>query len=207
MLKKGIKSYKRQNSHNEIPSLNIENNNNIQYLSNDKYQILNNRKANKSSTKFKNIILTLEGTKKMIYDTKNFGKQHNIYHIESLSNKNGKSSYLRERLESCRPLLIKRKYKNYPNSPLLLGKEEQLDLLNYKNHRILFLTKSASSKVFIKQKHSADYDYNNMNINNNNFSPAFSVTRYNLPKKNRFKGGEEKSLQTEKNWRKNSENK
>ena len=202
LLQKSIKNFKRQKSLNEIPSLNIENNNNIQYIASDKYERFNYLKTNKSSTKFKNIILTLEGTKKMIYDTKNFGKRKNIYHIESLSNNNSKRADLRERLESCKPFLIKKNYAQ--NSNLLFGKEEQIDIINYKNHRLLFMNKSASSRVFLKQKHSLNNDTNSLNINNNNFSPAFNITKYNPSKRNKFKGLEEKSFQTEKNIKKNA---
>ena len=138
----------------------------------------------------------------MIYDTKNFGKRKNIYHIESLSNNNSKRADLRERLESCKPFLIKKNYAQ--NSNLLFGKEEQIDIINYKNHRLLFMNKSASSRVFLKQKHSLNNDTNSLNINNNNFSPAFNITKYNPSKRNKFKGLEEKSFQTEKNIKKNA---
>ena len=191
---KSKRNLKRQNSINNINSLNIENNN-VQNLLNERYN-LQYQKTNKSSTKFKNIILTLEGTKKMIYDTKDFQKGKNIYHIESLSDKNGKKSYLRERLESCKPFLINNYYQNKINSYQNMGKEEMIDFIKYKNHRIL-LNKSASSKIYLKNKHSADYDYNNIQMNNN-LSPSFSVTKYNFHKKNRNSNSEERALQTEK---------
>ena len=191
---KSKRNLKRQNSINNINSLNIENNN-IQNILNERYN-LQYQKTNKSSTKFKNIILTLEGTKKMIYDTKDFQKGKNIYHIESLSDKNGKKSYLRERLESCKPFLINNYYQNKINSYQNMGKEEMIDFIKYKNHRIL-LNKSASSKIYLKNKHSADYDYNNIQMNNN-LSPSFSVTKYNFHKKNRNSNSEERALQTEK---------
>jgi len=191
---KSKRNLKRQNSINNINSLNIENNN-VQNILNERYN-LQYQKTNKSSTKFKNIILTLEGTKKMIYDTKDFQKGKNIYHIESLSDKDGKKSYLRERLESCKPFLINNYYQNKINSYQNMGKEEMIDFIKYKNHRIL-LNKSASSKIYLKNKHSADYNYNNIQMNNN-LSPSFSVTKYNFHKKNRNSNSEERALQTEK---------
>ena len=104
------KNIKKQKSINDIKSLNIENDNNILNVLNERYNLSNQRTV-KSSTKFKNIILTLEGTKKMVYETKDFHRGKNLYHIETLSEKNTKKSYLRERLESCRPFLIKKNYK------------------------------------------------------------------------------------------------
>ena len=189
------RNLKRQNSINNINSLNIENNNNIQNILNERYN-LQYQKTNKSSTRFKNIILTLEGTKKMIYETKDFQKGKNIYHIESLSDKNGKKTYLRERLESCKSYLINNYYQNKINSYQNMGKEEMIDFIKYKNHKIL-LNKSASSKIYLKNKHSGDYDYNNIQMNNN-LSPSLNITKYNFPKKNRNTKSEERALQTEK---------
>lgn len=192
LLNKEKRNLKRKNSINNIKSLNIEKNN-IKNIFNDRYNY-NYPKANKSSAKFKNIILTLEGTKKMVYENKDFKKGKNLYYIESLSEKNRKKSYLRERLESCK-VLLKKNYKKDIKSYYLSEKEEPFDFINYKNHKILLMSKSASSRAYINNKHSVDYDYNNTNLNNN-LSPSFNVTKYNFPQKNRNKNSEEKSLQT-----------
>ena len=190
------KNIKRQKSINNINSLNIDNNNNrVQNIFHERYNIYY-PKTYKSSTKFKNIILTLDGTKKMIYETKDFKKGKNLYHIESLSDKNGKKSTLRERFESCKPFLLDKNYKNGIYSFQNLGKEEPFDFIKYKNHKFL-LKKSASYKIYLSNKNSAEYDYNIQNLNNN-LSPSFSITKYNFPKKNRYVTSEEKSFQTEK---------
>ena len=194
---KGKRNIKRRKSINAINSLNIENNNNKNIL-NERYNLIYQRTA-KSSTKFKNIMLTLEGTKKMIYETKDFHKGKNLYHIESLSDTNKKKSYLRERLESCKPYLINKLYKNQMSSYFLSGKEEVYDFIKYKNHRLM-LNKSASSKIYLKNKHSADYEQKRNNINNY-LSPSLQVSKYVPPKKNNIKYSEEKSLQTEKNYK------
>ena len=193
------KNIKKQKSINDIKSLNIENDNNILNVLNERYNLSNQRTV-KSSTKFKNIILTLEGTKKMVYETKDFHRGKNLYHIETLSEKNTKKSYLRERLESCRPFLIKKNYKKNINNYLFSGKEEPNDFMKYKNNKFLLLNKSSSSKIYLKNKHSADYDNKETNMNYN-FSPSLNVTKYNpKPKKQMNKTSEEKSLQTEKNY-------
>ena len=194
---KGKRNIKRRKSINEINCLNIENDNN-QNILNERYNLIYQRTA-KSSTKFKNIMLTLEGTKKMIYETKDFHKGKNLYHIESLSDTNRKKSYLRERLESCKPYLISKLYKNQMSSYFLSGKEETVDFIKYKNHKLM-LNKSASSKIYLKNKHSADYEHKGTNINNN-LVPSLQVIKYVPPKKNNFKYSEEKSLQTEKNFK------
>jgi len=179
---KGKRNIKRRKSINAINSLNIENNNDKNIL-NERYNLIYQRTA-KSSTKFKNIMLTLEGTKKMIYETKDFHKGKNLYHIESLSDTNKKKSYLRERLESCKPYLINKLYKNHMCSYFLAGKEEAYDFIKYKNHRLM-LNKSASSKIYLKNKHSADYENKGNNINTN-LAPSLQVTKYAPPKKYLF---------------------
>ena len=200
LLDKNKRHYKRQNSINNIKSLNIETNNNkkFQNILNDRYN-LNYPKANKTSAQFKNIILTLEGTKKMIYETKDFTKGKNLYHIETLSDKNRKKSYLRERLESCKPFLLKKYYEKNMNIFYPIGKGEPFDFINYKKHRLL-LNKSASSNVNIKNKDKNSNDYGYNTINANNYSPSLNITKYNFTNKKRYKSfGEEKSFQTEKN--------
>ena len=194
---KGKRNIKRPKSINEIYSLNIENNK-YQNNLNERYNLIYQRTA-KSPTKFKNIILTLEGTKKMIYETKDFHKGKNLYHIESLNDTNKKKSYLRERLESCKSYLRNKLYKNNINSYFLSGKEEVIDFIKYKNNRII-MNKSESSKIYLKNKHSVDYEQKASNINNN-LSPSLQVTKYDPPKKNNYKYSEEKSLQTEKNYK------
>ena len=199
LLNKDKRNLKRQNSINDINSLNLEYNNmqNL-FIDRNNYHL---PRATKSSTKFKNIILTLEGTKKMVYESQDYKKGKNIYHIESLSEKNGKKSYLRERLESCRSFLVKKNYKKSINinSYYQIDKEEPFDFIHYKNKKVLLMNKSASSRVYLKKKHTIDYEYNNANINNN-FSPPLSITKYNFPKKTRYKTSDEKSLQTDKNY-------
>jgi len=44
----------------------------------------------------------------MIYETKDFTIFKNLYHIEILSDKNRKQSYLRERLESRKLFLLQK---------------------------------------------------------------------------------------------------
>ena len=200
LFDKSKRQYKKQNSINNIKSLNIETNDNkkFQNMLYDRYNI-NYQKSNKSSAKFKNIILTMEGTKKMIYETKDFTKGKNLYHIETLSDKNRKKSYLRERLESCKPFLLKKYYEKNMNIFYPIGKGEPFDFINYKKHRLL-LNKSASSNVNIKNKDKNSNDYGYNTINANNYSHSLNITKYNFPNKKRYKSfGEEKSFQTEKN--------
>ena len=60
------------------------------------------------------------------------------------------------------------------------------------------MNKSSSSKIYLKNKHSADNDCKTSNINNI-FSPSMKIIKYNPPtKKQIYKSSEEKSLQTEK---------
>ena len=82
------------------------------------------------------------------------------------------------------------------NSYFTLGKDEPFNLKKYKNQRALLLNKSESSKVYLKNKNSLDYEYKMGNMNN--LSPSFNVTKYIPPKKNQTKNKtlEEKSLQT-----------
>ena len=193
---KAKRNIKRQNSLNGINNLNIENNNKIRNILNERYNMNYQKTSKPSLTKFKDIILTMEGTKKMIYETKDFKKGKNLYHIETISDKNTKKSYLRERLESCRSYLMIKNYKNNLNSYFTLGKDEPFNLKKYKNQRALLLNKSESSKVYLKNKNSLDYEYKMGNMNN--LSPSFNVTKYIPPKKNQTKNKtfEEKSLQT-----------
>ena len=191
------KELKRQKSINDINSLNIENNNNILNVLNERYN-LNYQRTAKSSTKFKNIILTLEGAKKMVYETNDFHKGKNLYHIETLDYKNNKKSYLRERLESCKPFLIKKNYKKNLNNYFFTGRDEPSELMKYKNNKLIMMNKSSSSKIYLKNKHSADNDCKTSNFNNF-FSPSMNIIKYNPShKKQIYKSSEEKSLQTEK---------
>ena len=188
---------KKQKSIIDIKSLNIDNNNNIINAINDKLNF-NFQRTAKSSSKFKNIILTLEGTKKMVYDTNDFHRGKNLYHIETLSYKNSKKSFLRERLESCKPFLMKKNYKKNLNKCIFPVKDEPNELMKYVNNKLFLLNKSSSSKIYLKNKNSADYDYKGTSFNNN-FSPSLNIIKYNpTPKIKKYKSSEEKSLQTEK---------
>ena len=189
---------RKQKSINEIKSLPIDYNNNIINELDDRFNFHFHRTA-KSSSKFKNIILTLEGTKKLVYDTNDFHRGKNLYHIETLSYKNSKKSFLRERLESCKPFLMKKNYKKNLNKCIFPVKDEPNELMKYVNNKLFLLNKSSSSKIYLKNKNSPDYDYKGTSFNNN-FSPSLNITKYNpTPKYKKYKFSEEKSLQTEKN--------
>ena len=75
-----------------------EQNNNLYFSDFNKYKTINsgintmndkifNIKNNIYSSRFKNIILTLEGTKKMVIDAKDKDNGKNIYHVESIKSK------------------------------------------------------------------------------------------------------------------------
>ena len=70
--------------------------------------------------------------------------------------------------------------------------------MKYTNNKFFLLNKSSSSKIYLKNKNSADYDYKGTCFNNN-FSPSLNIIKYNpTPKIKKYKSSEEKSLQTEK---------
>ena len=134
----------------------------------------------------------------MVYDTNDFHRGKNLYHIETLSYKNSKKSFLRERLESCKPFLTKKNYKKNLNKYIFPLKDDPSDLMKYTNNKFFLLNKSSSSKIYLKNKNSADYDYKGTSFNNN-FSPSLNIIKYNpTPKIKKYKSSEEKSLQTEK---------
>ena len=162
-------------------------NNNIwfsDYNKNRKVSIGNNTinhnliKFNKkySSTKYKNIILTLEGSKKLIIESKDIESGKRIYHMESLSEKNHPKIDISKRIASSRPFLIKRKYLKFPNDAISLEENELTKKIKNKNKKIIFLNKSESQNNLLKNKNNELF-IENKNVNNK-FEPSINITHY-----------------------------
>ena len=164
-------------------------NNNIWLSDLNKYKTINsansnikdkflNMKNKLSSSKYKNIILTLEGSKKLVIDSKDLENGKNIYHIESLNNsKKDKKMNSNERLISSKPYLIDKKtfklYNDIPYSP----KDDFASQVNFKNAKIIYLNKSESHKILMKNK-VRNLFIENKNINSKDFEPTFNLTHY-----------------------------
>ena len=163
----------------KLKKLNEQNNN--KYISDfKKYKTLNignntrndrifNIKNIKNPSIFKNIILTLEGSRKMVIDSKDKDNGKNIYHIE-YANKNKKYPKLNinnERLSSSSKPNINNNINNlFQNDNLYIPNDEFANTVKFKNARIIYLIKSKSHKLLMKKRST------------NEFDPSFSITRY-----------------------------
>ena len=137
--------------------------NNIWFSDTNKYKYLsigNNTVNNNlfslkksSSGKFKNIIITLEGTKKMVIDCKDLQNGKNIYHIESLNNsKKYPKLKKRERLPTSKPYFISQKYFNSQNGFCSSDSEDLTKQIKNKNTKIIHLKKSVSHKTLVDNR-------------------------------------------------------
>ena len=138
-------------------------NNNIWFSDTNKYKYLsigNNTVNNKlfnlkksSSGKFKNIIITLEGTKKMIIDCKDLQNGKNIYHIESLNNsKKYPKLKKKERLPTSKPYFISKKYFNSQNGFCSSDSEDLTKQIKNKNTKVIYLKKSESHNILMDNR-------------------------------------------------------
>lgn len=131
-----------------------------------------------SSSRFKNIILTLEGSKKMIIDSKNPENGKNIYHIESLKNdKKYPKLNINERHSSSKTNIIMKNIFKSQNEKIYTPNEEFSSPGNFKNPKIIYLIKSKSHRSLIKNKFNNLF-IENKNINNKELEPSFSFTHY-----------------------------
>ena len=144
--------------------------------SNIKERFLNTKKK-LSSSKYKNIILTLEGSKKLIIDSKDSENGKNIYHIESLNIKKNPKSNINERLISSKPYLIDTKSCKLYNDVPCLPKDDFENQVKIKNAKIIYLNKSESHRVLMKNNIKNLY-IENKNINSKEFEPTFNLTHY-----------------------------
>ena len=157
-----------------------EQNNNIYISDFNKYKtlIIGNNTRNdkifniktiKNPSIFKNIILTLEGSRKMVIDSKDKDNGKNIYHIE-YANKNKKYPKLninKERLStSSKPNIINKNNNLFQNDNLYIPNDEFANTVKFKNARIIYLIKSKSHKFLMKKSPT------------NEFDPSFSITKY-----------------------------
>ena len=168
-----------------------EQNNNLYFSDFNKYKTINssintmndkifNIKNNIYSSRFKNIILTLEGTKKMVIDAKDKDNGKNIYHVESIkSNKKyPKLKINNERLLSSNPNINNKNNNLYKNDDLYTPIDEFSNNIKFKNAKIIYLVKSKSHKTIKKNK------------TNSELEPSFSFTGYSSLK-NKFLNIEE----------------
>ena len=155
---------------------NGSNNTTSDKLLNIKNKIFNN--------KYKNVMMTLEGAKKMVIN-KSSNKGKNIYSIETNGKKYPKlNSY--ERYYSSKPTIGFNLYS--PN-------DEYAEKIKFKNAKVIYLTKSESHKILTKNK-ITNLLVENKNANSNEFEPSFNFTHYSPL--NKFVSIEEKSNQKEK---------
>jgi hypothetical protein len=189
-------------------------NNNIWLSDLNKYKTINsansnikdrflNMKNKLSSSKYKNIILTLEGSKKMIIDIKDLENGKNIYRVESIKEiKKHPKINLKKRITSSRHFTINKKYLKLPNHLLLSDNDDMKNKIKNKNKKIIVLNKSES--------HNNLNDIMNNKMNNilvenkslnNEFQPSFHIKHYSSRYSNQIVSNGDKNYQTDKNFR------
>ena len=168
---------------------------------------INNRllklNQNLSSSKYKNIILTLEGSKKMIIDIKDLENGKNIYRVESIKEtKKHPKINMKKRITTSRLFTIKKKYLKLPNHILLSDNDDLKNKIKNKNKKIIVLNKSESHNNLndiMKNK------INNMLVENkslnNEFQPSFHIKHYSSRHNNQIVSIGDKNYQTDKNFR------
>ena len=111
---------------------------------------INNRALSlkKSTSTFKNIIITLEGTKKMIIDCKN-SENKNIYHVESLNSNSKKFHKLnkKERITTSRP--NKKQLFNSPKRIYSSDSDALIKHINNKNKKNVIYKNIESNNKFL----------------------------------------------------------
>ena len=117
---------------------------------NDKLSSLKNKLF---PSRFKNVILTLEGPKRMIIDSKDSENGKNIYHIEtSEPKKDYPKININERLTSSKPYIINKKFFRFQNDNLYFQKDDLANQVKLKNTKIIYLNKSESHKILMNNR-------------------------------------------------------
>ena len=200
LFNKNLKKYQDQNKFwfSEI------NKKNIASIGNN---TINNRliKLNRdlSSSKFKNIILTLEGSKKMIIDLKDSENGKNIYRVESIKEiKKHPKINLKKRITSSRHFTINKKYLKLPNHLLLSDNDDLKNKIKNKNKKIIVLNKSESHNNLndIMKNKMNNILVENKSLNNE-FQPSFNIKHYSSRYSNQKVSIGDKNYQTDKNFK------
>ena len=200
LFNKNLKKYQDQNKFwfSEI------NKKNIASIGNN---TINNRliKLNRdlSSSKFKNIILTLEGSKKMIIDLKDSENGKNIYRVESIKEiKKHPKINLKKRIISSRHFTINKKYLKLPNHLLLSDNDDLKNKIKNKNKKIIVLNKSESHNNLndIMKNKMNNILVENKSLNNE-FQPSFNIKHYSSRYSNQKVSIGDKNYQTDKNFK------
>jgi hypothetical protein len=168
---------------------------------------INNRliklNRNLSSIKYKNIILTLEGSKKMIYDLKDLENGKNIYHVESINDiKKHPKINMKKRIISSRPFTINKKYLKLPIHILLSDNDDLKNKIKTKNKKIIVLNKSESHNNLndIMKNKMNNILVENKSLNNE-FQPSFNIKHYSSRYSNQKVSIGDKNYQTDKNFK------
>ena len=200
LFNKNLKKYQDQNKFwfSEI------NKKNIASIGNN---TINNRliKLNRdlSSSKFKNIILTLEGSKKMIIDLKDSENGKNIYRVESIKEiKKHPKINLKKRITSSQHFTINKKYLKLPNHLLLSDNDDLKNKIKNKNKKIIVLNKSESHNNLndIMKNKMNNILVENKSLNNE-FQPSFNIKHYSSRYSNQKVSIGDKNYQTDKNFK------
>mgnify|MGYP006873001572 CR=1 FL=1 len=163
---------------------------------------------NLSSSKYKNIILTLEGSKKIVIDIKDLENGKNFYRVESIKEiKKHPKVNMKKRIISSRPFTINKKYLKLPNHILLSDNDELKNKIKDKNKKIIVLNKSESQNnlnEIVKNKINHILLVENKNLNNE-FQPSFNIKHYSPRYSNQIVSSGDKNYFTDKNF-KNKDN-
>lgn len=168
---------------------------------------INNRliklNRNLSSSKYKNIILTLEGSKKMIIDLKDLENGKNVYHVETIKGiKKHPKINMKKRITTSRLFTIKKKYLKLPNHILLSDNEDLKNKIKNKNKKIIVLNRSESHNNLndIMKNKMNNILVENKSINNE-FQPSFNIKHYSSRYSKQAVSIGDKNYQTDKNFK------
>ena len=168
---------------------------------------LNNRliklNRNLSSSKYKNIILTLEGSKKMIIDLKDLENGKSVYHVETIKGiKKHPKINMKKRITTSRLFTIKKKYLKLPNHILLSDNEDLKNKIKNKNKKIIVLNRSESHNNLndIMKNKMNNILVENKSINNE-FQPSFNIKHYSSRYSKQAVSIGDKNYQTDKNFK------
>jgi len=168
---------------------------------------INNRlikiNRNLSSSKYKNIILTLEGSKKMIIDIKDLENGKNIYRVESIKeDKKRPKINMKKRIASSRAFTINKKYLKLPNHILLSDNDDLKNKVKNKNKKIIVLNKSESHNNLndIMKSQMNNILVENKSLNNE-FQPSFYIKHYSSRYSKQIVSTGDKNYLTDKNFK------
>ena len=168
---------------------------------------INNRliklNRNLSSSKYKNIILTLEGSKKMIIDLKDLENGKSVYHVETIKGiKKHPKINMKKRITTSRLFTIKKKYLKLPNHILLSDNEDLKNKIKNKNKKIIVLNRSESHNNLndIMKNKMNNILVENKSINNE-FQPSFNIKHYSSRYSKQAVSIGDKNYQTDKNFK------